>query len=130
LSFIALCSSAQTVTYTYDNAGNRIRREIVLNRQNAPAAHAIASSYNDRVAGKDFRIHPNPTHGALSLEIIGYEASDNGRYTVVSTGGQIIVNQKIASAISSLDISSQANGIYILHIVLNGQERTWKIIKK
>ena len=66
-----LCSSeaaAQKVSFSYDNAGNRIKREIVLSPKSAPTSQDDAHEtqpISDMLADKDIRIHPNPTTGML-----------------------------------------------------------------
>ena len=129
LFFIPFMLCAQTVTYTYDNAGNRIRREIVM-QQNAPAKRALPSTFSDIFEEKTVHIYPNPTSGVLKVSVSGYESTDNIRYSILNVAGQQIVDATGSSATTTLNISSQPNGVYLLHIVVNGQERTWKIIKK
>ena len=104
-------ASAQSVKYSYDNAGNRIKREIVMK-------------------AKSFYKETSTTKGRLKIEIAGYENSDRCVLCIFNTSGQQILSTHASSPWTELDISSRANGIYILYISLNNKETTWKIIKK
>ena len=124
---------AQNVGYTYDDAGNRIKREIVMNRQQAPKKNTGADkeeSYSDMLAQKQIKIHPNPTSGLLKIEVIGINADDQCQLRLFNASGQQIISQQATSTTTSLDISSRPNGIYLLRISMGEEETTWKIIKK
>ena len=124
---------AQNVGYTYDDAGNRIKREIVMNRQQAPKKNTGADeeeSYSDMLAKKQIKIHPNPTSGLLKIEVIGLNANDQCQFRLFNASGQQIISQQATSTLTSIDISSRPNGIYLLRISLGEEETTWKIIKK
>lgn len=86
--------------------------------------------FSEMLSDKDIRIYPNPTKGRLKIEIAGYENSDRCVLRIFNTSGQQILSTHASSPWTELDISSRANGIYILYISLNNKETTWKIIKK
>ena len=124
---------AQNVGYTYDDAGNRIKREIVMNRQQAPKKNTGADeeeTYSDMLAQKQIKIHPNPTSGLLKVEVLGLEPDDVCQLRLFTASGQLIINREATSTTTSLDISSRSNGIYLLRISIGKEETTWKIIKK
>ena len=121
--------TAQNVTFSYDSAGNRIKREIVM-KTRAVAKHEEPENYSEMLADKNIRIYPNPTKGMLKVEVIGYEQSDKLDLWVYDTAGRQLSVYHSASSPADLDISTQPNGIYILRILLNGKETSWKIIKK
>ena len=62
-------SSGQNVSYAYDEAGNRVKREIVL--QTRAAEESTNESYSEMLNDRDIRIYPNPTEGQLTVEITG-----------------------------------------------------------
>ncbi len=123
-------ASAQSVRYSYDNAGNRIKREIVMKVRSSYEEAATTECFSEMLSEKDIRIYPNPTEGRLKIEIAGYENSDRCIFRIFNTSGQQILSTHATSPWTELDISSRKNGIYILYISLNNKETTWKIIKK
>ena len=126
-----MIGSAQHLKYSYDAAGNRIKKEITIPQQNANKKSAVeADFFSDRLCSKAIRIYPNPTSGMLKIEICGYENSDNGYLYVYNLAGQHIITVDITSSFTQLDISDKPKGIYILQIEINGETSIWKIIKE
>lgn len=130
LLFMALATllSAQTISFAYDNAGNRIKREIVLSRSKiSPKATAVC--YNEMLSEKDIHIYPNPTKGLLKLEIRGFEDTDHCSINIFGMSGQQIMSLSVTSSVTEIDLSSRQNGVYVLLLTINGNDSTWKIIK-
>lgn len=66
LLFIPFLSKGQSkIVYAYDAAGNRIRREIVMQTQKAKARQRVSDterqSFSDMLNEHDIKIYPNPT---------------------------------------------------------------------
>lgn len=132
LVFILLPFSiyAQSISYTYDNSGNRIKREIVFSTRNKPGHSSVENLFTDDMLGdKNIRIYPNATKGTLKVEITGYESSDNGSILLHSMSGQMLMSENITSQETKIDISSYHDGVYILQINLNGKSISWKVLK-
>ena len=123
-------ASAQSVKYSYDNAGNRIKREIVMKTKSSYEETSTTECFSEMLLEKNIRIYPNPMKGRLKVEIAGYESADRCILRIFNASGQQILSTHVSSSWTELDISSRANGIYILYISLNNKETTWKIIKK
>jgi len=120
---------AQKVSYSYDVAGNRVKREIVMNAQAKPIS--TTSVLNESLSEKTVKIRPNPTSGILCIEIMGYDShNDNCKVQLFNLSRQCIYSKYVKSQQEILDISSQKNGIYILLITLNGKQLSWKVIKE
>lgn len=129
LSAFLLSANADKVSFSYDSAGNRVRREIVIEKKSAPA-NAVAEYFSDMLSEKEIKIYPNPTEGLLKVEICGYDDPDNCRISVYTMSGQLVLASDVTSPFTEVDITTQPDGMYIFLIVLNGEESTWKIIKK
>lgn len=124
-------SGQNKVSYAYDDAGNRVKREIV------PATKSMVLSDEDKntffteeIAKRDIKIYPNPTYGQLAVAISDIEGLKSGTITMISVNGQQVLKKKIDSGYIDLDISSEQTGIYVLIIEIDGEKTTWKIIKK
>lgn len=120
---------AQTMRYSYDAAGNRIKREIVLNANKSPK-QASESFFTDRISDIDIKIYPNPTQGQLKVEIVNLEKDDECALSLYSMSGLQIYSKQVTESPIDLDISGQPNGIYIMQILINGSNTSWKIIKE
>lgn len=133
LAVASTTATAQNVIYTYDAAGNRIKREIVMNRNSSPTRSAQEKQedvYSEMLSKKQVRIYPNPTSGMLKVEVLNLEEGDNCSLRIFNSAGSQITTTHTTSATASLDISSQPDGIYFLRIAIGKEESTWKIIKK
>lgn len=127
LSTIFCSSFGQNVSYAYDEAGNRVKREIVL--QTRAAEESTNESYSEMLNDRDIRIYPNPTKGQLTVEVTG---EGTCQFDIYNISGQQVLTTQSSSIRVSLDISSQPNGLYILRITTGegGHSTAWKIIKK
>jgi hypothetical protein len=131
LLLAAMKIDAQTVTYTYDNAGNRIARVItLLKSSSAPAQAKAIEALPDLIAEKAIKIYPNPTDGIVSVEIEGYSDEINAEFLITDLSGRVIANRKATTSYQSFDLSRQTAGIYLMKITVNVEAVIWKIVKK
>lgn len=128
LIFASLSASPQTIHYSYDQSGNRISREIVMTPQNIPS-NETASVNEDVIDNRKLNIYPNPTYGILTVEIRGYENSDNCGISIFNKAGTLITEIKLDSHIATIDISDQPADLYLMRIIINQSVSTWRIIK-
>ncbi|AYN05601.1 T9SS type A sorting domain-containing protein [Flavobacterium sp. 140616W15] len=73
-----------------------------------------------------FKYHPNPVKNILSIE----NSSVIDEVTLFSVAGKVILDKKINSLHSDLDLSHVAIGIYFLKVKSEGREKTIKIVKE
>jgi YD repeat-containing protein len=125
--------SAQNVSYRYDDAGNRTERVIVLSSLSSPSpslSPASVTELEDMIAGRKIKIYPNPTEGMLAVEIADFTKESKVEYLITDMSGKTISRKKADSSYTTLDLTRQRSGIYILRISINGENTNWKIIKK
>jgi len=133
LLLAAMSISAQTVSYTYDNAGNRTERVVSLTTVKNPVNPPImksTTSIEDIIAGKAIVVYPNPTKGILNVEIKDYTDQMQADYRIVDMSGKTIFSKKAINGYQTFDLSRQAAGIYLLQIRINGESVIWKIVKE
>ena len=97
LSFLVLLFaifqlSAQTykVVYEYDHAGNRVSRVVI-------SINTRAKSVDDEISPLEqckIRVFPNPTKGFLNMEISSGEENCCYDFTLYSSSGQKLLNEK------------------------------------
>jgi hypothetical protein len=74
----------------------------------------------------NFKYHPNPVKNVLSIE----NSSVIDEVTLFSVAGKVLLDKKINSLHSDLDLSHVATGIYFLKVKSEGREKTIKIVKE
>ena len=121
-------SYAQGIAYSYDASGNRISRSVISNNSQAPLIEDAWETSNS-LRGIEIIVSPNPTSGILSVKLSQWENSDTGTLVLSDISGHVIVQQTITSTQTTIDISNSSNGIYMMMIELNGEKKSYKIIK-
>lgn len=86
--------------------------------------------FSESIAKQDIKIYPNPTDGIIKVEISGFEDTDICEVSIFNASGQQLLSQRASSYITEVNIVTQPKGIYIMRILLNGNDSIWKIIKK
>jgi hypothetical protein len=123
-----------TVKFTYDNCGNRIKRILQLrkveeNGKNVETKNGYVSSANDSIGAVMVSLFPNPTEGRVTVSF-----SDNANATIdailTTIAGDIIERQRFVGCQHEFDLSSQPAGIYLLKLISGVETRTWKIVKR
>ncbi len=128
----SLLTSAQSWIFTYDNAGNRVRRELAEQKsmtefQQDSTAVVVQNEQQAEISASLF---PNPTAGHLELEIQHLPAGTVGQLQVFSLQGTELLSTGISTALSQIDLSQQPAGHYILRLSLsNGWQKEWRIVK-
>lgn len=135
LIFVSLASSAQgKIGYSYDAAGNRVKREIVMQTPKAKDKQQSFSPeeqmFSDIFHDHSVNIYPNPTEGALKISISGLKDTDKCSLVVYTMQGVQIILEKIKTDNIDININNRPTGIYLLKITINNKSATWKITKK
>ena len=128
LSMISTGVHAQGIAYSYDASGNRISRSVINNNSQAPRLEGAWETSNSS-RKIDIVVTPNPTSEMISVKLSQWEDSDTGTLVLSDVSGHVIVQQTITSAQTTIDISNSSNGIYMMMIELNGEKKSYKIIK-
>ena len=152
LALFAITSNAQLpyVKFTYDSAGNRTFRTIVLGIQTGRLSNPAASLHADTLStaqqeqqlqpvketlstGQTVTIYPNPTRGLLAVEITNAGASTGSATASLQivdvSGKQHYIKNKIAGR-EEINLSGVPAGVYFLRVVIDGKMEEWKIIKQ
>ena len=130
---VPLLASAQKqrVAYAYDASGNRISRTIVLD-SSKKVKQSVATSLDgfiDAVGTFDVRIYPNPVADNLTISVKG-ECSGPAGYALYDSTGKKLANGDITEEKTTIDMTTCANGMYILNIAVGNKSTSWKVLKK
>ena len=120
------------IKYVYDTAGNRELRynpDIPMYAKGA-AEELTTDIFEEELPEMKISITPNPTRGILQVEISNAETLQGVKILLYNPQGMLIKQLGNLSEQTTLDISSQPDGIYVMQIV-SGRNNisTWKIIK-
>jgi len=133
-SFLLILSSgiAQTVSYGYDNAGNRISRKTVTlaKAQAAKKNPETPAPVIEQLGERKITVYPNPTKGALAVEITGGDAKDAIRLTLFGPQGTQLQSINATATITPVNMSSYPAGWYILRVQAGAKNTEFKIVKQ
>ncbi|MDR2474803.1 MAG: T9SS type A sorting domain-containing protein [Bacteroidales bacterium] len=117
---------AQSVTYWYDSAGNRIERRTTATLRSS----SETTSLEDAVILPEIKIYPNPTRGLMYIEVGDFDSGQQVDLLLTDVSGKIIFRQKAASSIVEIDLNGHPQGIYLLRVQREGEVSSYKIIKE
>lgn len=110
---LTLPATAQHVEYRYDAAGNRILKQIVLDRTQTRKRMAATS---DKVANVEFTLCTNPTTGLLRIEATNLRDDCHGQATICTTNGGLIMRKPLKGRVTTINMSALPQAVYILKI--------------
>lgn len=120
------------VSYAYDQAGNRISRRIVP-LYSSPS-HAKKNEQpipvEEQLGERTIRIYPNPTKGALAVEIAGGDEKDELRIILYNADGKQLQNKKVEPGTTPINMSTYPGAYYILRVMTGEKATEFKIIKQ
>ncbi|MDR0863721.1 MAG: T9SS type A sorting domain-containing protein [Candidatus Symbiothrix sp.] len=121
---------AQTITFGYDTAGNRINRVIEVQLRSGETDEEPPKEYAEALAEMVIKIYPNPTEGLLHVSIENMPEGVTAQIALYQLNGNLIITQKGIQNFTELNISNQPAGVYLLRIIAGDEHTEWKIIKK
>jgi len=144
-----LCSIklfSQTISYGYDNNGNRTSRTIYLGTklfQDSDSAtvtdtvsYVLAVPTNvkgkpieTKIANNKVLIYPNPVKYDLLIEINDVSAQKID-IIIADEYGKTIDKIIVTGNSNKIDFSQKASGIYFIKITIAHKSESWKIIKE
>jgi len=137
-----------SVNFEYDNSGNCIvkYKTIVMYSASAPtdeneiitdsaailndAAGSTQVQIEDSVGEVNIVIYPNPTDGILNIMIQNSDGQTPVNYVLMQSSGKYLFGGATSDNPFALNLSGFSNGVYLLRLTINGNTRTYKIIKK
>lgn len=130
LSFVALSINvyAQGISYSYDSAGNRISKTYVYSMSRSYDAEGVQlhSRNNDLAANILVSVNNN----LVSVIIVDYDKAIECDISINSTDGKLLRTVHANSPISHINIEDMAEGVYLLNVTHEAENRVWKIVKK
>lgn len=135
-------STAQNIEYSYDNAGNRILRQLVIGGNTAApsifdeptkklaAGVEVKDPFLDKVNELQVKIYPNPTRGQLVVELLNPDVTVKTQIVLYDLQGKVVLITQNPGDFTNIDISNHAAGVYIMKITSGTQSINWRIVKQ
>ena len=131
--------------YSYDASGNRTTCAVInlappvppdstgtdTEPQASNPAPQLTEYFVEKIAQTEIKIYPNPTTEKITLEFSGDVRVENFRpLQIFSLSGQLLQEQLVHSATTTVSLTGFANGVYILKVQINDRKEEWRIIKQ
>jgi len=125
--------NCQSISFDYDDSGNRTDRIIPLKSTGSSSSNDINPAdevFTDSSADMDIIIYPNPFTSELNIEISGTTDNKPVSLILLDFSGKLILTRENASEITTLNLSGLAPGNYFLQIKAGSKTIPWKIVKE
>ena len=124
-----LSSMALPIRYSYDAAGNRVKRELVV--RSSPMMSPQKSNYYTDDLSDDFKVKLTPIgQGRILIEIVSNGSISDGLVSVYTLSGMNVYSSKIENGQLTLDLSDYSENIFVLNIEVDKKKTSWKITKQ
>lgn len=132
-AFGHLFAQTYKTEFTYDYAGNRISRKvIVLNPvQSRSTPGGEESPLQEELSRCHITVYPNPTKGKLVVAISNGGDTDIHKMYAYTAGGELIFSESLTgNGDVTIDLSDRQRGVYILSVRTGDDEAQYKIVKQ
>ena len=133
MMYAACVSNAQVVKFTYDDAGNRIKREVVT-------INLLENSLDESAEFKQFlkgeRLNKNVNVKVdESADIIRVVVSDTEEFSeyevsLYSVSGMKVICNISMSDFANIEIGGLPKGVYVLVVKEGNKADAWKVLKE
>ena len=138
------------VQFSYDNAGNRIKREIIYvsgksngagSTGTAGGNETIEKEINEEtqeqsLAGSlktgsiDARIYPNPVKEQLVIELENTTPQNQCLFYLYDMNGKLLQSDPKLENITYLNFAEYVDGSYVLKLIVDNLQKEWVIVKQ
>jgi hypothetical protein len=137
------------IQYSYDDSGNRIRRQLIFfNQQNLKMTndsiwdsivkeetdeedkHSEEQILETTLNGAAIKIFPNPVTETLTVTIDNVGSDAIAEIALYDMGGQLLKRVDHSSSSSQFRIGNYSAGTYVIKINVNNERKEWLIVKK
>lgn len=133
-TFSMVAEAQNTIYFSYDAAGNRIKRSITLptvgQGRRKEFIEKDSVPFVEQLAKYKITVYPNPTFGALIINLDNHHPDSLWQYDVVNMAGNTLFKATKKEKEARIDLSQEPVGAYLLRTVILGETNTYKIIKE
>lgn len=131
LLFIGIACKSQSISFTYDDSGNRIERSITLkSTASSPKQDNPDNAFKDELGELDITIYPNPVRSELIIDISGEEEGVFATVSLFDQNGRLVLKKDNLTSTSTLNLGNLIPGNYFMIIQSGNKATRWKIVKE
>lgn len=120
--YFSLSTFAQSkILYTYDAAGNRIRREMAVAK-----AHSLSPK---KVAAQSLHQIRCKKDGHIRVELPPSTKLQSGTFTIYNINGVQQMSSSYSGKLIDIDMTHYGQGTYILKVDAENERYSWKILR-
>jgi len=118
-----------SITFTYDESGNRKTREVIYYQGGLKSAQIVKEEEKIEIE-RECNVYPNPASNCLyvTLNDEALEA-DDCIIILYNNLGKRLLQINAVQDINKIDVSNLANSTYILKLIYDTKQLEWIIIK-
>jgi len=129
IASIVSIQAQNKVSYSYDAAGNRVSRTLVVANRSLLADEVPEDIITEKFAEREIKIYSS-IQGQITVEISTLEEMKTGTITIYTVpNGNAVLTRRIQSTREDIDISNQRTGVYILLVDIDGEKTSYKLMK-
>ena len=129
LFYLPIAAQTSQLIYDYDDGGNRIQRRMMVFR--LADTTATEDFEEPPLEDGDILAYPNPTRGEVTIGISPNLLEEaTAHYMLVDLSGREVRKGPIVQSQTGLNLTGEANGNYILSVIVGERREEWQIIKQ
>jgi len=132
--FLTQLMYAQTqVSYTYDDAGNRITRQTVTLKipdDEYKDNYDKTTHVEDKFGKGNITIYPNPTEELLTVQFTNIKIEEKILLQLYDINGKLIKSKKTKNYKTTINLSNNTAGMYILKIISGKSKAEFMVVKE
>ncbi len=128
-----LAQQSGTVSFTYDENGNRTNRQMATaknNKNKCDATDNMNTNVIDSFEKLSVSVYPNPTKDKVNISINNKSTETPVHLTVSTPTGAVLFDKFMADSFETIDLSNLSNGMYLIKLVVNNERKTWTVTKE
>lgn len=128
---ISIVKGQQRLSYSYDAAGNRTSRTVVVGAQNlsVDTQNEPSISYIDSIGGNEVLITSESGASRLLFEFKKYKSTTKGKYSISDTNGKVLTGRNLLAKTTAVELDALPIGNYTLKLFLDNHTSTWNLQK-
>ena len=123
-------TSGEVKSYELRVKSEELKGTTSASQESSMSADLAQNYFVETVAQTEIKIYPNPTTEKITLEISGWKSLQTGRFSLYTLTGQLLQEQPVSSATTTVSLAGFATGVYMLKVRMNDITEEWKIIKQ